>query len=147
MKLRPKLLELKPGTRIVSNSFTMEDWEADETANVTEDCTSWCTALLWIVPAKVEGTWQMPQGELTLTQEFQMLSGTLGRRHYLRRPRPRRPGDVQRRGRPLHGDGVRRHHQGHRGGRRCLDGNQEVGDRDVFQRTLYDSIDQGLTLK
>lgn len=78
MKLRPKLLQLAPGTRIVSNSFTMEDWVADETANVTEDCTSWCTALLWIVPAQVAGTWQMPQGELVLTQQFQMLSGTLG---------------------------------------------------------------------
>ena len=77
MKLRPKLLELKPGTRIVANSFTMEDWVADETSNVTEGCTSWCTALLWIVPAKVEGTWQTPQGELKLTQVFQMLSGTL----------------------------------------------------------------------
>jgi len=78
MKLRPKLLELRPGTRIVSNSFTMEDWVADEQANVTENCTSWCTALLWIIPAKVQGTWQMPQGELQLTQQFQMLSGTLG---------------------------------------------------------------------
>lgn len=77
MQLRPKLLELKPGTRIVSNSFTMEDWEADETASVT-DCTSWCTALLWIVPAKVGGTWTMPQGALTLTQQFQKVSGTLG---------------------------------------------------------------------
>jgi precorrin-6B methylase 2 len=77
MKLRPKLLELKPGTRIVANSFTMEDWVADETSNVTEGCTSWCTALLWIVPAKVEGSWQTPQGELKLTQAFQMLSGTL----------------------------------------------------------------------
>ena len=77
MKLRPKLLELKPGTRIVSNSFTMEDWVADETSNVTEGCQSWCTALLWIVPAKVEGSWQTPQGELKLTQSFQMLSGTL----------------------------------------------------------------------
>ena len=76
MKLRPKILDLKPGTRIVSNSFTMEDWEADETANVTEDCTSWCTALLWIVPAKVEGTWSTPQGDLVVTQKFQMLSGT-----------------------------------------------------------------------
>ena len=78
MKLRPKILDLKPGTRIVSNSFTMEDWEADETANVTEDCTSWCTALLWIVPAKVEGTWTTPQGELKVTQKFQTFSGTLG---------------------------------------------------------------------
>ena len=76
MKLRPKILDLKPGTRIVSNSFTMEDWEADETANVTEDCTSWCTAMLWIVPAKVEGAWTTPQGDLVLKQQFQMLSGT-----------------------------------------------------------------------
>jgi hypothetical protein len=78
VKLRPTLLDLKPGTRIVSNSFTMEDWQADETATITEDCTSWCTALLWIVPAKVEGTWQLPQGTLALTQQFQMISGTLG---------------------------------------------------------------------
>ncbi|MEZ5286469.1 MAG: class I SAM-dependent methyltransferase [Vicinamibacterales bacterium] len=56
MKLRPTLLDLTPGTRIVSNTFTMEDWVADETAQVSEGCTSWCTALLWIVPAKVGGT-------------------------------------------------------------------------------------------
>ena len=56
----------------------MEDWEADETANVTEDCTSWCTAMLWIVPAKVEGTWTTPQGDLKLTQKFQTFSGTVG---------------------------------------------------------------------
>ena len=42
------------------------------------ECTTWCTALFWIVPAKVEGTWKMPQGELTLKQQFQMLTGTLG---------------------------------------------------------------------
>src|ERR671919_480494 len=79
LQLRPKLLELKPGTRIVSNTFTMEDWEADETATVTDGCTgSWCTALFWVVPAKVEGTWALPQGTLTLTQQFQKVSGTLG---------------------------------------------------------------------
>jgi precorrin-6B methylase 2 len=79
MQLRPKLLDLKPGTRIVSNTFTMEDWEADETATITDGCTgSWCTALFWIVPAKVDGAWQLPQGELRLTQRFQKLSGTLG---------------------------------------------------------------------
>jgi precorrin-6B methylase 2 len=77
MKLRPKLLEMKPGTRIVSNSFRMEDWEADETATIEEGCTSWCTALLWIVPAKVGGKWRLGNGELVLAQEFQMLSGTL----------------------------------------------------------------------
>mgnify|MGYP003391288561 CR=1 FL=1 len=79
MKLRPKLLDLKPGTRIVSNTFTMEDWQADETATVSDGCSSsWCTALFWIVPAKVEGSWSTPSGELKLTQTFQMISGTLG---------------------------------------------------------------------
>jgi precorrin-6B methylase 2 len=78
MKLRPTILNLKPGTRIVSNTFTMEDWQADETATIADGCTSWCTSLLWIVPAKVEGSWQLPQGELKLSQQFQMLTGTLG---------------------------------------------------------------------
>ena len=79
MKLRPKLLDLKPGTRIASNTFTMEDWQADETATVTDGCSSsWCTALFWIVPAKVDGTWTTPNGELKLTQTFQIISGTLG---------------------------------------------------------------------
>ena len=77
IRLRPKILNLKPGTRIVSNSFTMGDWTADETANVKEGCASYCTAYLWIVPAKVDGTWQLGQGELTLNQTYQMLSGTL----------------------------------------------------------------------
>jgi hypothetical protein len=77
LKLRPKILDLKPGTRIVSNSFTMGEWAADESATVGGECDHWCTALLWIVPAKVEGTWQLPQGELMLKQTFQMLSGTL----------------------------------------------------------------------
>ncbi len=77
MRLRPTILDMRPGTRIVSNSFTMEDWQADETETISE-CTSWCTAHLWIVPAKVEGEWQMPQGTLTLNQEFQMVNGTLG---------------------------------------------------------------------
>ena len=78
MKLRPKLLDLKPGTRIVSNTFTMEDWEADESETISDDCSNWCTALLWIVPAKVEGTWQLGNQPLTLKQNFQMVSGTLG---------------------------------------------------------------------
>jgi Methyltransferase domain len=78
LRLRPKLLDMAPGTRVVSNSFRMEAWEPDQTETVSEDCTSWCTALLWIVPAKVEGTWRMPQGDLTLSQQFQMLTGTLG---------------------------------------------------------------------
>jgi SAM-dependent methyltransferase len=76
LKLRPKILDLKPGTRIVSNSFDMEDWKPDQTENVA-GCTNWCTAHLWIVPAKVEGTWKLPQGELALKQTFQMITGTL----------------------------------------------------------------------
>ena len=79
MKLRPTILNLRPGTRIVANTFTMEDWQADETATITDGCSSsWCTALLWIVPAKVEGTWGTPNGDLKLTQTFQVISGTLG---------------------------------------------------------------------
>jgi hypothetical protein len=76
-RLRPTILKMRPGTRIVSNSFTMGDWEADQSETIT-NCQSWCTAHLWIVPANVEGTWQMPQGTLTLDQNYQMLSGTLG---------------------------------------------------------------------
>jgi SAM-dependent methyltransferase len=78
LKLRPKILNLKPGTRIVSNTFTMGDWEPDETATLSQGCEgSWCTALLWIVPARVGGTHKIAQGELSVKQEFQKLSGTL----------------------------------------------------------------------
>jgi len=79
LKLRPKILDLKPGTRIVSNSFTMGEWQHDRTDTATdqEGCHSYCTAYLWIVPAKVGGTWKLPQGELKLKQSFQMVSGAL----------------------------------------------------------------------
>ncbi len=76
LRLRPKILNLKPGTRIVSNSFTMEDWQSDDTTTI-DNCSSWCTAYLWIVPAKAEGKWKLANGELTLNQQFQMLNGTL----------------------------------------------------------------------
>ncbi len=79
LQLRPSLLNLKPGTRIVSNTFTMEEWEPDETATLGQPgCQSWCTALLWIIPTKVAGTWKTPQGNLAVTQSFQMITGTLG---------------------------------------------------------------------
>ena len=77
LKLRPKILDLKPGTRIVSNTFTMGDWEPDLEVETNDNSHSWTTALLWIVPAKVEGTWKLPQGELKLTQEYQVVNGTL----------------------------------------------------------------------
>jgi hypothetical protein len=74
----PKILDLKPGTRIVTNTFTMGSWNADQSETIGGDCVSWCTALLWYVPAKVAGTWTMPEGSLTLTQEYQVVSGRLG---------------------------------------------------------------------
>jgi hypothetical protein len=79
MKLRPKILNLRPGTRVVSNSFDMEDWKPDQTATAAKDCVSWCEAFLWIVPAKVQGTWRLADGELELKQSFQFISGSLKR--------------------------------------------------------------------
>jgi precorrin-6B methylase 2 len=77
LKLRPKLLNLKPGTRIVSNSFNMEEWQPDQTAHMEGSCQTWCTAFLWIIPAKVEGKWRLPEGELDIAQRFQRISGSL----------------------------------------------------------------------
>jgi SAM-dependent methyltransferase len=82
LQLRPKILNLKPGTRIVSNSFEMGEWIADQTATVDDSnkCSEYCTALLWIVPAKVQGTWKLPQAEIVLEQSFQTFSGRLNSR-------------------------------------------------------------------
>jgi hypothetical protein len=77
LRLRPKLLDLKPGTRIVSNTFTMGDWEPDDIALIGGDCVDLCSALLWIVPATARGTWHTPQGDLVLLQQFQKLTGSL----------------------------------------------------------------------
>ncbi len=77
LQLRSKFADLRPGTRIVSNTFAIQDWTPDKTETIVGDCTSWCTAMLYIVPAKVEGTWRLPQGELSLKQTFQTVVGTL----------------------------------------------------------------------
>ncbi len=77
LKLRPTLLRMAPGTRIVSNSFAMGDWEPDRAIDVGDDCTNFCRAFEWIVPARVDGTWRLPQGTLTLTQSFQHVRGTM----------------------------------------------------------------------
>jgi SAM-dependent methyltransferase len=79
-QLRQKFLDLRPGSRIVSNTFGIEGWTPDETVTLDGDCSAWCTALLWIVPAKVTGTWTIGQDPLVLTQDFQMVTGTLGGR-------------------------------------------------------------------
>ena len=76
-KLRPKLLELNPGTRIITNTFSMQDWPYDEMQELDDESITWNTAYLWIVPAKVEGTWKWNNGELSLNQEFQSFTGKL----------------------------------------------------------------------
>ena len=76
LQLRDKILDLQPGTRVVLNTFGIQDWTPDEQVTL-ENCTSWCTVMLNIVPAKVEGTWKLPQGELTLSQQYQMVTGTM----------------------------------------------------------------------
>jgi SAM-dependent methyltransferase len=76
LKLRPKLLGLKPGTRVVSNTFTMGDWEPDDIITLRE-CASLCSAMLWTVPARVAGNWQLPEGHMTLAQTFQEVTGTI----------------------------------------------------------------------
>jgi SAM-dependent methyltransferase len=77
LKLRPILLDMKPGTRVVSNTFNMGDWEADQIVEAKGECTSYCRAFLWIIPAKVEGTWQAGGSELMLRQQYQGITGTL----------------------------------------------------------------------
>jgi SAM-dependent methyltransferase len=76
LKLRPTLLDMKPGTRVVSNTFNMGEWKPDETATA-EDCSAYCRAMLWIVPAKVNGAWKLGDGELIVEQEFQYFRGRL----------------------------------------------------------------------
>ena len=79
LKLRPKILGLKPGTRIVYNTFTMGEWEADETGSAASDEESryYRRALLWIVPAKVDGAWKSAQGSITIKQAFQKFTGSI----------------------------------------------------------------------
>jgi SAM-dependent methyltransferase len=76
MKLRPTILAMKPGTRVASHSFTMEDWEADEISTMDGR-----RAYFWIVPANVMGTWTLDAGgqkaEMTLEQTFQKINGTV----------------------------------------------------------------------
>jgi SAM-dependent methyltransferase len=77
VRLRPTLLDMKPGTRVVSNSFMMGDWEPDDSSQVKENCTSYCNAYKWIVPAKVDGTWKLDGKNMVLKQTYQKFEGTL----------------------------------------------------------------------
>src|SRR5712691_10747522 len=76
MKLRPQLLTMRPGTRVVSHSFTMEDWDADEISSIDGR-----RAYFWVVPANVQGGWSLDAGgqktELALEQTFQKIHGSV----------------------------------------------------------------------
>ncbi len=76
-RLRPKILDMKPGTRIVSNTFDMGDWQPDETAEAGGECRSYCRALFWVVPAKVDGVWKTAVGDLKIEQKYQKFMGSL----------------------------------------------------------------------
>jgi len=75
-RLRPTILEMRPGTRVASNSFDMGDWRPDTTVNGFEGC-QYCTAHYWMVPARVAGTWKIEGGELKLQQRYQVVNGTV----------------------------------------------------------------------
>jgi SAM-dependent methyltransferase len=77
-RLAPKFLQLKPGARIVSNTYSIGGgWEPDDSTR-GEPCTSWCVAMMYVVPAQVAGAWRLMDGStLTLEQQFQVVSGTL----------------------------------------------------------------------
>jgi SAM-dependent methyltransferase len=77
LSLRPKILDMKPGTRVVSTTFAMQKWSYDSIVKIDPLSNKWNTAYLWIVPAKIQGTWKMNGNELKLIQKFQMVSGTL----------------------------------------------------------------------
>ena len=79
LQLRPTFLRMKPGTRIVANTFAIAGWEPDTTVELDQPCERWCKAMLWVVPAPVGGTWKTPKGDLVLTQKFQIVEGTLGK--------------------------------------------------------------------
>ena len=76
LKLRPKILDMKPGTRVVSHQFNMDDWQPDETTNLDGR-----RAYFWIVPAKVNGTWRIQSGsdvwDATLEQRYQVIEGSI----------------------------------------------------------------------
>jgi precorrin-6B methylase 2 len=76
-KLKDKFLALPPGSRIVLNTFGVTGWDADVTEKVEENCETWCTAMLLIVPARIGGTWRFSGGEATLEQSFQTFTGTV----------------------------------------------------------------------
>jgi SAM-dependent methyltransferase len=76
-KLMPKFVELEPGTRIVANTFGLPGWTPESTVRMEDGCRSWCEAMLYIVPAHVQGVWRADNGTLEFRQEHQAITGTL----------------------------------------------------------------------
>ncbi len=76
-RLRDRFLTLAPGSRVVINTYAIPGWEPDAQETLG-GCSLYCTALLYVVPARVAGRWTTAQGELVLDQTFQMVRGTLG---------------------------------------------------------------------
>jgi SAM-dependent methyltransferase len=76
-QLRPRILEMRPGTRVVSHMWDMGEWEADESFRVGDS-----DGYLWIVPADVAGRWSVTDrdgfvaAEIDVTQRFQRIGGT-----------------------------------------------------------------------
>ena len=82
LALRPKILDMKPGTRVVSNTFTMGEWEPDQTVrteltNPANGKVGHFLIYFWVVPAKVNGSWKLDAGKISFTQNFQKVTGTL----------------------------------------------------------------------
>ena len=129
LQLRQKFLDLRPGSRIVSNTFGIEGWTPDETVTIENGCSAWCTALLWIVPAKVGGKWRLGDGDLVFDQQYP------GRDGYSRAATPISDGKLRGRSDPLHGRNRRIHREGRRqshGGERawCRPRDDVDGDED-----------------
>jgi hypothetical protein len=77
LRLRPRILNMKPGTKVVSTTFTMQNWQHDDFVTIETTASDFTTAYLWIVPAKINGTWKFSGGTLKLTQQFQMFTGEM----------------------------------------------------------------------
>ena len=77
-RMTDKFLAMRPGARIVLNTFPITDWEPDATETIGAPCKAWCTAILVIVPARVEGTWQSGDTQMVLRQDYQLVRGTFG---------------------------------------------------------------------
>jgi len=77
IRLRPKLLALKPGSRVIANTFAIGDWNPDQSFSASDNCEKFCTGRLWVVPAKVNGTWKIAKGEIIIKQVYQTFTGSL----------------------------------------------------------------------